>query len=355
MSDVVALHTQALAEPVATPYLASLLAAIAAGRINKSFPDRKPLEATLRALDPRTHGGLYDALFVDARAGLPNLASLTRVLSDRAVGSEALGRLGTQAELEARRGEAEIYERLARKRAYFETLASLDLAPVDEHRVLLRRHEPEQSRASFRVELTKLLADGCYARIAIDLWQRASIWSHKLVQLDAAGEVGEGTEALRGTVYRFAAFDAESLFVRLHELEGVTVERVQRGIIGPAYWAVPLGSTIHRIAEPGDGVLARAWSNELPRWVDGPPQAIVMFTSDTAAIDVRDELSNDPLSPLLSSQILDSERARYDALRSRHPFKVYKDRKFVVTDGARPIVEGVCAAAGTKNLVYSLR
>lgn len=355
MSDVVALHTQALTESVATPYMAGLMSAIAAGRINKSFPDRRPLEATFRALDARTHGGLYDTLFVDARSGLPNLASLTRVLSDRAVGLEAIARLGSQAELEARRGEAEIFERIARKRAYYETLATLDLAPVDEHRVLLRRHEPEQSRASFRVELTKLLADGCYARVAIDLWQRASIWSHKLVQLDASGEVGEGTEALRGTVYRFAAFDAESLFVRLHELEGVTVERVQRGIIGPVYWAIPQAQTIHRIAEPGHAGLARAWANELPRWVGGPAQFIMMFTSDTAAVDVRDEASNDPLSPLLSSQILDNERARYGELRSRHPFKVYKDRKFVVSEGARPLVDGICAAAGTKNLVYSLR
>lgn len=358
MSDLVALHTQALREPQVTTYLGALRSALAAGRINKSFPERRPLEGTLVALGAQSHLGLYDEVFVDARSGLPNLASLTRVLSDRDVGADSLARLGSQAELDARRDEAEIFERMGRKRRYFETLRGLELAPVDRHRVLLRRHEPEQSRASFKIELTKLLAEGCYVRVVIDLWQRSSVWAHKLVRLDAAGEVAEGTEGLRGTVYRFANYDAETLFVRLHDLEGVTVERVQRGVIGPMLWAIPEdGATcdrLHRIAEPGSGALARAWSQFLPNLVGEPAQFIVSFASDTAAIDVRDEGSNDPLSPLLSAQLGEKERARYGILRDRHPFKVYKDRKFVTTDAARPLVEAVCAAAGTKNLIYRL-
>lgn len=354
MSELVALHTQALHEPVVSIYLAALRTALGAARINKSFPERRPLEATFTALDPKSHLGLYDDIYVDARSGLPNLASLTRVLSDREVGGGSLDRLGTQAELDARRDEAEVFERMGRKRRYFEALRGLELAPVDRHRVLLRRHEPEQSRASFKVELTKLLSEGCYVRVVIDLWQQSSMWAAKLVQLDAAGEVALGTEALRGTVYRFATYDAETLFVRLHELEGVTVERVQRGIIGPALWAIPTDGTLHRIAEPGSSALARAWSTFLPEVVSLPPQFVVMFASDTAAIDVRDEVSNDPLSPLLGAQLGEKERARYGVLRDRHPFKVFKDRKFVVTDAVRPVVEGLCAAAGTKNLIYPL-
>ncbi len=357
MSDVVALHTQALREPLVTTYLGMLGRALAAGRTNKSFPDRKPLEHTLLALGRDKHLGLYDEIYIDSRAGLPNLASFTRVLSDRSVGMESLSRLGSQQELDARSGEAEVFERMSRKRRYFEALRALELAPVDLHRVLLRRHEPGQSRASFRVELTKLLSDGCYVRVVIELWQRASLWAHELVRLDAAGEVAEGTEALRGTVYRFASYDAETLFVRLHELEGVTVERVQRGVIGPVLWSIPDEGAndhrLHRVAAPGMSTMARAWTESL---IDlaAAPQMIVMFASDIAAIDVRDEVSNDPLSPLLGTQLNDNERARYRILRERHPFKVYKDRKFVATDAAKPIVERVCAAAGTKNLVYRL-
>ncbi|MFO0635589.1 MAG: hypothetical protein U0168_22325 [Nannocystaceae bacterium] len=354
MSEVVALHTQALREPVASRYLEGLARARAASRINKSFPERRPLEATLQALRGDSHEGLYESIYVDSRAGLPNLASFTRVLSDREVGLDAVGRMGSAEELAARQHEAEVFERLGRKRRYFELLRPLELAPVDHHRVLLRRHEPEQSRASFRVELTKLLSDGCYVRVVLELWQRASLWSHKLVQLDAAGEVAEGTEALRGMVYRFAAYDAETLFVRLHELEGVTVERVQRGVIGPALWAFSDDTQLHGIAEPGEDMLGRTWTRQLQQPPPPGLQLVMSFASDTAALDVRDELSNDPLSPLLASSLAEQERARYRVLRDRHPFKVFKDRKFVVTDALRPMVEGVCAAAGTKNLIYTL-
>ncbi|MBC8071409.1 MAG: hypothetical protein IAG13_23990 [Deltaproteobacteria bacterium] len=354
MSELVALHTQALGEPLASIYLDRVVAALGAARINKAFPERRPLEATLQALRAVAHLGLYDSIYVDARAGLPNLASFTRVLSDREVGGQSLASMTTQAELDARRDEAEVFERQSRKRRYFEHLVAAELAPVDRHRVLLRRHEPAESRASFRVELTKLLAGGCYARVVIELWQKASMWSHKLVQLDAAGEVAEGTEALRGMIYRFADFDAETLFVRLHELEGVTVERVQRGIIGPVLWTIADGGVLHRNAEPTDDAIGRAWRAWLPEAALAPPQLVAAFASDTAAIDVREEASNDPLSPLLSSQLRDNERARYGILRDRHPFKVYKDRKFVASERARPLVDAVCKAAQTKNLIYPL-
>ncbi len=355
MGELVALHTQALREPVATRYLDALARALGAARINKTFPDRRALEGTLRALRSDSHLGLYDALFVDSRSGLPNLASLTRVLSDRDVGRESLTQMDDHATLAARAAEGEVFERIARKRRYYELLAGLDLAPVDSHRVLLRRHEPQQSRASFRVELTKVVANGCYVRVVIELVQEASIWAHKLAVVDASGEVAHGTEALRGTVYRLANFDAETLFVRLHELEGVHVERVQRGIVGPVLWAIPEAGQLHRVLQPIADPLVDAWHAWLSSTAITTPQLVVSFASDTAAHDVPLEASNDPLAPLLSTQILEGERARYSILRERHPFRVYKDRKFVVTDGARALVDGIVAAARTKNLVYPLR
>ena len=79
------------------------------------------------------------------------------------------------------------------------------------------------------------------------------------------------------------------------------------------------------------------------------------FQSDIAARDVREEKSNDPLEDLLSTSIQDSERARYLHTRERFPFKVFKDRKFVVTRGTETLARAICQAAGTKNLVYRLR
>ncbi|MBV1857233.1 MAG: hypothetical protein KUG77_02395 [Nannocystaceae bacterium] len=351
---LVALHTQHLLEPVSSAYLDLLGRAIRAARLNKTFPERRQLAGTLRALGAQAHQGLYDGVYLDSRSGLPNMASFTRPLADRGVGAQALGGYEDQAVLDAKRDEAEVFARMAAKRRYFELLQTLTLAPVDEHRVLLRRHEPESSRASFRVELTKLDGSGAYLRVVIDLTQTASVWSHKLVDLDSQGEVASGTEALRGMVYRFASYDAETLFIRLHELEGVHVERVQRGILGPMRFSIQHGDDSVTVLESKRDAMETTWSAACQAQ-DGSPLMLASFATDVAALDVREEKSNDPCAPLLSDGIRDVERARYLALRERYPFRVYKDRKFVVTPTLVDGVRQACIAAGCKNLVYPLR
>lgn len=356
MNELVALHTQALYEPVTSVYLDLLARAMRAGRLNNSFPDRRRLQASLKAMASQFNGGLYDQLYIDARTGLPNMASFTRVLSDREVAADALSRMGDAARLEAKRGEAEVYERLARKHRYFEALRKLELAPIDEHRVQLRRHDPSTGTAMFRLDLTKLDATGVYIRVTIELTQVASVWRREVIDLDAAGETAEASQDFHSTIYRYAAFDAESLFLNMHDIEGVSVDRVQRGVVGPVLFTVPAREDLVRPMEPRADVLTAAWN----RWLaeDTPTESgelIIGFSTDIAARDVREEKSNDPVSPLFGELVQDSERARYDETRRRYPFKVYKDRKFVCTRGAKKVVDGVCKAAGTKNLVYQLR
>ncbi|MEM6993392.1 MAG: hypothetical protein AAF721_22960 [Myxococcota bacterium] len=351
-SGVVALHTQALGEPQASEYLDLLGRAVRAARLSKQFPDRRSYQSTLESLSASAHRGLYDSIFVDARSGLPNMASMTRIVADRHVAIGALPRMKDQAVLEARREDAEVFERLARKRPYYEGLASTEIAPVDEHRVLLRRHEPEHSRASFRVELTKLAANGCYLHVAIELSQTAGLWGERLVDLDASGEVAEGTEALRGMVYRFATFDAEALFLRLHELPGVTVERVARGVIGPVLFSLSDGATL---AQAEAGPMQTAMHEWAKRGESGKATILAGFASDVAATDVREEKSNDPLSPLMSESIAAGERARYDAARERFPFRVYKDRKFAASPGLSDVVRSICEGRGTANIIYPVR
>ena len=57
----------------------------------------------------------------------------------------------------------------------------------------------------------------------------------------------------------------------------------------------------------------------------------------------------------LAERLGPQEGERYRSLRGRYPFKVFKDRKFVATSGLKAMVQGVCAAAGTRNIVYDLR
>ena len=355
MGEVVALHTQRLREPAASVYLDLVARAVRGARLNKNYPDRHALDGTLKALAAAAHRGLYDEIYVDSRSGLPNMASLTRVLTDKSVGLEALGGMKSLEQLDREATDGGVYERLARKRRYYEELAEATLAPVDEHRVFLRRHEPEHSRASFRIELTKLDSAGCYLRVVIELTQQAGLWSHRLVELDPRGEVASGTEALRALVYRFAGFDAETSFIRLHDLDGVTVERVQRAIMGPVWFELPTDEGPVALAEPPPGPLTEAWDGWRRQGQDGTPRLIGSFATDIAAADVREERSNDPLVPLLSSEIRDQERARYDLLRRKHPFAVYKDRKFVASASLCDELRGFCAERGTKNLIYPLR
>ncbi|MBK9754715.1 MAG: hypothetical protein IPO88_14660 [Nannocystis sp.] len=358
--SIVALHTQALVLPEADAYLELLTRALQAARLNNSFPERRQLQNTVDTLRDGLRQGVYGELYVDARSGLPNLASFTRVATDHEVAAESLARMGKREELLARRDEAEVFARLAAKRAYYEKLQKLELAPVDHHRVLLRRHDPGTGTAAFRIELTKLDASGVYLRLMIELTQVSSLWRRKVIDLDEDGETAAANEAFRGTVYRCADLDAETLFVRLHGIEGVRVERVARGIIGPALFSLPVGGgvQVRRTVEAPDDALGRAWH----AWSLGPgaaeterPELLIAFATDSAAEDIREEKSNDPLSPLLAQRLAAPEAARYRALREQYRFKVFKDRKFVATAGLKAVAQAVCTAAGTQNILYELR
>ncbi len=363
--SLVALHTQALVPPEADTYLHLLSRALQAARLNNAFPDRRHLQNTVDTLRDGLRLGLYNELYVDSRAGLPNLASFTRVCTDHELAAQSLERMGSRGSLEARRDEAEVFARLADKHGYLERLRALDVAPVDHHRVLLRRHDPSSGTAAFRIELTKLDATGVYLRLHIELTQVSSMWRRKVIALDQDGETAAANEAFRGMVYRCADLDAETLFVRLHGIEGVRVERVARGVIGPVLFSLPVhspGSThgiaVRRTLEAPDDLLGQAWH----AWSLGPganetqrPEFLLCCVTDSAAEDIREERSNDPLSPLLSARLAPAEAARYRSLRERYPFRVFKDRKFVATPGLKATALAVCKAANTRNIVYDLR
>lgn len=356
MNQLVTLHTQSLREPVVTPYLDRLIEALKAARLNNAFPDRRRLQGSLETMKRAMDAGLYEQLYVDSRAGLPNMASFTRVVTDHEIAAGSLARMNDTAHYEARRDEAEVYARLLEKRRYYEAIQGQPYAPLDEHRVQLRRHDPATGTAEFRIDLTKLDATGVYVRITIELTQVASAWRRRIIDLDADGESAAASQAFHATVYRNASFDAEHLFIHMHDIEGVSVDRVQRGVVGPVLFSLPHEQGLVGPAEPdkANALMAHAWR----RWLESVPRSpelLMSFQSDIAARDVREEKSNDPLEPLLSTRIQDSERARYQNVRQRFPFKVFKDRKFVATPGLEGLAKAICEAAGTKNLVYRLR
>lgn len=361
MNQLVTLHTQSLHGAVVPGYLDKLARGLRAARLNNTYPDRRRLQSSLETMKLAMDSQLYEQVYVDARSGLPNMASFTRVVTDHEVAAGQLSRMSATSHYEAKQDEAEVYARLLDKRRYFEAIQSQPYAPLDEHRVQLRRHDPDTGTAEFRLDLTKLDASGLYIRITIELTQVASAWQRKVIDLDEDGESAEANQAFHATVYRNASYDAEHLFIHMHDIEGVSVDRVQRGVIGPVLFRLPHdqdGQLEHIIpAEPelSNKRLAHAWRRWLETADSDQIELVMCFQSDIAARDVREEKSNDPLEDLLSTNIQASERARYDHVRERFPFKVFKDRKFVTTPNTDDLVRAICSAAGTKNLIYRLR
>ena len=358
MGELVTLHTQELIPPQVGIYLDLVKRALTTARLNNTYPDRRRLQTTLEMLRYALDAGIYEEVYVDSRTGLPNMATLTRVLTDQEVAFESLTRMGSRAELDARRQEAEVFGRLVDKHDYYQRLSGRELAPVDSQRVLLRRHDPGKGEAAFRIELTKLDGSGLYLRLTIELTQVSSLWRRRVVDLDADRETAAVSQAFRSTIYRCAHLDAETIFVRLHGIEGVKVERVQRGMIGPVLYFVPdPDGGVPAFTAEAAGPLAEGWMTWLQETPDTPDgvEVLASFATDFAAVDVRDERSNDPLAGLLSARISSSEQARYREIRTRYPFRVFKDRKFVASQGLKPLAQALCRRAETRNLIYDLR
>ena len=262
---------------------------------------------------------------------------MTRVVTDHALASEARESLDPV------------------KRGYRQALRKLEPAPVDEHRVVLRRHDAARSRAEVRFDLIKLAGSGLYTKISVDLVQTSGAWSHELVRVDADREVVNATAGLRTTVYKLATYDAETLFARLQELDGVEVQRVERGVMGPILFAVPHEGRVTCPVQPAPTPLATAWAEDLTASPAGSGRDARDLLNRPGGVGREGRPKHDPLSGLLGEAIRPDDHARYEELRRRHSFRVYKDRKFVITPRFDALVKGVCERAGTRNLIYPVR
>lgn len=83
---------------------------------------------------------------------------------------------------------------------------------------------------------------------------------------------------------------------------------------------------------------------------------VASFSLDMASVDVARDGDNDPLDDLLTDRLSQEGRQGYEASRQEHGYRVFKDRKFVVSspDLVEPLQE-FCAARGSQNVIYSLR
>jgi hypothetical protein len=317
-------------------HLATLIAAVRAARLNAQFPDSRQLAAHLGALGPRVHRGLYDGLEVDLRSGLPSYKEWTRAQTDVRIAADQLRQLGPRAQLEerARRSPGSaVHQRQLLKHLYYSDLVGVELAPLGDMTVTLRKLDPAARRAHVHVVLDKLDVSGTFVRYSIDLAQTDDGRAAPIVTLD--GDAASATESFRSLVYAFTSYDAEFTFVKLAALGNLAVERVVKGVVGP---------------------VCVAWTRapDALRPLLGPGRLVAMFSLDMAATDLAADRDNDPFEDLLKEGLSAEARAGYEEARRRYGYKVFKDRKFVASRDLVEPLRVLCAAARATSIVYPL-
>lgn len=338
MSTPAAVRAALLTGEAEALYVDRLVRIVRAARLNLHYPDGRAMQAHLDALAPGVHGGLYEGVEVNLASGLPTYREWTRVQTDVLIAEEQLAQLGPRAALAAKaegRAPDSIQVKQLKKHDYYSKLRARPLIALGDMSVALRRVDPALNTAWFHVVLDKLDANGLFVRYAIDLSQRSSAWNRPIVTLDA--EVARHTEDFQSLIYKFTSLDAEFTFARLNTIQGISVERVSKGCVGPFYFTPEQAPpTLRALLAGHDGAF------------------LAMCALDMVADDIAEDRDNDPLDDMFADKLAPEARAQYVEARAQLPHKCFKDRKFVVPRALVRPVQAWCEAQGTKNIVYGI-
>lgn len=317
-------------------YSQDLLVALKAARLNAQYPKRSALSDYIQCMGSDTHGGLYPGLEVDTRSGMPTYKCWTRVSGDWSIAANSLADLPGREELvdKARLQPGSIHAKRLLKRDYYQRLLEYSIAPLSEMEVALKRVEPSSGLAHFHVVFDKLDSRGLFVRHSIDLSQQSSYWKKEMVKLD--DEAASHTEELQSLIYTLTSWDAELTFARLQSIDGVDVERVVKGTVGPFFFSgMPSPAGLCEMLEQSDGFVAS-------------------FSIDMAAVDLAQDRDNDPLDSLLADHYGEEARASYDEGRNRYGYRSLKDRKFVIPTSLESALTQFCREANTQNIFYTI-
>jgi hypothetical protein len=320
---------------LADAYVARLLRAVAAARLNALYPPAVALANHLSFLGPTGSSGVHDELRLSPVTGLPTGREVLRVKIDREL---AAGFLADAAE----RPVPEPGSPLARRIAYYSRLVACPVMPVNRMSIDLRRQLPGEGRALFRVVLDRFdLAGGLFARYTILLAQRDSFWRRPHVVVDDA-DLAAPTEGFRRIVGKFAAHEAELAFILLAGVPGIEVEDVRRCRVGPLLMpgVRGVGGALEALLDPA----------RTPEAAEEPPW-ILCLPEDRAGVEVGDHSPGDPLAGLYREALSDGARELVDRTADRLGYRVAKSRKFVCARPLAPRLAALCRAAGAPSLV----
>ena len=327
--------SQRLSGDAAERYIQRLTQLIRRSRLNSHYPNARDLIAHLEPLAPSLHHGLYDGVEMDTRSGLPTYKEWTRVQTDVLLADDQLRQLGDRHAMaqKAAASPQSIFSKQLKKIDYYQALRNRPLATLGEMSVALRKIEPGLDKAWFHVVLDKLDVSGLFVRYTIDLSQESSAWNRPVVTLDE--ETAQHTQAFQSLIYKFTSLDAEFTYAKLASIQGLEIERVIKGVIGPCYF---------------DAALA---PSQLRHLFTTPDSHLGMFSLDMIAHDIPEDRQNDPLESFFAEKLSQEALQGYQRARAQQGYKCFKDRKFVAHASMMGPLRDLCQARQTRNIIYS--
>lgn len=299
----------------AASYVAVLRRLLTIARPGAHYPDPRRIDAHLGFFGPAGSRGAYEDLEIDGATGLPTLRELLRVRADRDLAAAFL---------------REHAEKLPAKAEYYRGLVDAELFPTSSLEVRLRARR--RSLARFEVVHDRLdAASGWFLRYTAHIEQKGG----RHVGL-RRGDLSEPTERFRNAMERNAGADAEVALLLLSELDGVTVEEVVRGQIGPCHFA---------------GIDAPAMIEDV---VETVPGAFVLHLAlERAGPCVARDLCRDPFGRLYRDALGSRARAEVEARREALGYRVSKERRLICTPSADAPLRRVLERAGTPLVIRS--
>ncbi|MBI2892742.1 MAG: hypothetical protein HYY06_04270 [Deltaproteobacteria bacterium] len=304
-----------LAGEHAASYVTVLRRLVAIARPGSHYPDPRRIDAHLSFLGPAGSREVHDELEIDGTTGLPTLREMLRVRADRDLAASFL---------------REHAEALPAKAVYYRALADADVCPASSLDVRLRSRR--RSLARFEVVHDRLdAASGWFLRYTAQIEQKGG--GHVDLR---RGDLSAPTERFRNAFERVAGADAEVALLLLSELDGVKVEEVVRGQIGPCHFA---------------GIEAPPLIEDV---VGTVPGAFVLHLAlERAGPGVLRDLCRDPFGRLYRDALGSRARAEIEARREALGYRVSKERRLICTPSADAPLRRALDRAGTPLVVRS--
>lgn len=306
---------------------------LAAGRLNRFFPDPEALDQLWRLLAPANRPWDFPGLELNLRTGLPTERAVGRVLSDRDLAEKFLSRPDLPA-LAGKPDPSPADRRILQQAAWYRDLKASKLPRRTGLELALRKVDGLTQRAFFTTVFERFdPTEELFVRYTVQLYQHHRRWTRSLVELQ--GDDLAATGPFRNVISRYHADEAEFAFILLADLPAITVEEVVRARVGPLWF---------------EGVTMPPDFEGLLR--DHPGSFILHFPTERAAMDLQEDRNGDPFSrtwrDALEPEARDLAQKKADALG----YHVSKERKFACTRAIAEPLGHLLRQRGHRCVIY---